>query len=358
MAEASSQEKTEDATPKRLRDARKKGQVARSRDMNTIVLLIAAFLLLVAMKGMMGEHLRALMQGSFDVAARKDLTIELLFLQAQQTFFAYIQIMYPFLLALSAVALAVSFFQTGPVFSPEPMKPQLKRLNIIENLKNMFKMTTFIELLKNIAKVSLIFLLAYLVIYDRLRDVVLTTQATPEQSMKLAAEIVTDFLIKVFIVFIFIAIIDFMVQRWQYKKNLRMTKEEVKREYKQDEGDPLIKSQRRQLHQQLATTDAKQAVSTADAVITNPTEVAVAVKYNDKEMVAPTIVAKGQRLFAQTIREFAEEAHVPIVQNVPLAWALLEIDIGEEIPEDLYQAVAEILVYVYKLREGVTKDPV
>ena len=292
------------------------------------------------------------MQGAFEAAARPDLSTEFLFLQGSHIFYEYVAIIFPFTIAIAVVAILVGFLQTGPIFSAEPMKPQAKRLNAIENLKNMFKMTTFIELLKNIAKISLIFLLAYLVISDSIREVVLTTTATLDQSSHIAMGIVTTFLIKVFIVFLVIAIIDFMVQRWQYKKQLRMTKDEVKREYKQDEGDPLIKSQRRQFHQELAMSDVRQAVGTSDVVITNPTELAIAIKYDDQDMAAPTITAKGQRIFAQTIREYAEEQRIPIIQNVPLAWTLIEIDIGGEIPEELYAAVAEILATIYRLRES------
>lgn len=356
MPESSSQERTENATPKRLRDARKKGQVARSRDMNTIVLLIAAFALIVFMRGYIGEELRALMQSNFELISRQDLSVEAAILEAKRSGVIYLKIVAPFLIAISVVALAVGFLQTGPIFSGEPMKPQMKRLNVIENLKNMFKITTFVELLKNVAKISLIFLIAYLVISDSLREVVLTATAEPDKSSWLAARLVAVFLAKVFVVFIAIAIIDFMVQRWQYKKQLRMTKEEVKREYKQDEGDPLIKSARRQFHQELAMSDTRQSVRSADAVITNPTELAVAIKYDDKEMAAPEIVAKGQRLFAEQIREFAKEAGVPIIQNPPLAWTLIELDIGDEIPEELYAAVAEVLVFVYKMKRAEQGD--
>jgi len=350
MFESSSQEKTEEATPKRLRDARKKGQVARSRDMNTIVILVGAFAMIVFMRGFMAEELRAFMQSSFEVLSRGDITIETVFLELKRSATTWIKLVLPFMIGISIVAIAVGFLQTGPIFSGEPMKPQMKRLNMVENIKNMFKITTLVELIKNVAKITLIFLLAYFVVADSLREVVLTTTATPDQSTALASKLVVSFLLKVFVVFIVIAIIDLMVQRWQYKKQLRMSKEEVKREYKQDEGDPLIKSHRRHLHQELAMSDTRQAVRSADAVITNPTELAIAIKYDDREMAAPEIVAKGQRLFAETIREFAAEFGVPIVRNVPLAWTLIELDIGDEIPEEIYSAVAEILVVVYKMR--------
>jgi type III secretion YscU/HrpY family protein len=356
----SSQEKTEEATPKRLRDARKKGQVARSRDLNTIVILIAAFGLIAFTRGYMSSQLHTLMQGSIGLISQPEISNEAIFLDIQRNGLAFVKVAAPFLLGITIFALAIGFFQIGPIFSAEPMKPQMKRMNIVENVKNMFKITTLIELLKNIAKIGLIFLLAYLVVSDSLREVVLTTAATPDQSVALTTKIVTSFLIKVFIVFIMIAFIDFAVQRWQYRKQMRMSKEEVKREYKQDEGDPLIKSMRRHLHQELAMGDVRQAVKSSDAVITNPTELAIAIKYDQAEMVAPQILAKGQRLFAEAIRNFAEEERVPIIQNPPLAWTLIELEIGDEIPEELYAAVAEILVVVYRLKreqEAVAARP-
>lgn len=351
MPEERGQEKTEEATPKRLRDARKKGQVAKSRDLNTVVILIGAFILIAMMQKGMSEKIRSVFESSFELAASNSITNETLFLAAQQNFFAYIKIMAPFMILIVGLAIAVGFLQVGPVFSGEPMKPQTKRLNAVENLKNMFKVTTLVELLKNIAKMSLIFWIAYSVVYDSLRDVVLTVTSDPEKSVQVASHIMVVFLAKVFVVFIFIAVIDLMVQKWHYKKQLRMTKEEVKREYKQDEGDPLIKSARRQFHRELAMSDTREQVRTSDVVVTNPTEVAVAIRYDEKEMLAPEIMAKGQRLFAISIREIAEEFGIPIIENPPLAWTLIELDVGEEIPEELYSAVAELLVYIYNLKQ-------
>lgn len=350
--EQGGQEKTEEATPRRLRDARKKGQVARSRDMTTVVILIAAFGLIAALKTSIANYFRGAMEEAFKIASKANITNEELFLYAQSQFYIYLKAALPFVVAIAVVALAVGFLQTGPIFSGEPVKPKMERLNIITNVKNMFKMTTFIEFLKNVAKVALIFILAYMVLKDNMRDVVLTVTGTLTQGSAVASHVITVFLIKVFICFIVIALVDLMVQRWQYKKQLRMTKEEVKREYKEDEGDPLIKSMRKRIHQEIAMSDTKKSVGASDAVITNPTELAIAIKYDDKEMVAPQIMAKGQRLFAEQIREFAKEANVPIIQNVPLAWALIELDVGTEIPENLYAAVAEVLIVVYRMKDN------
>ena len=352
MAEqGSSQEKTEEATPKRLRDSRKKGQVAKSRDLNTIVILIAAFGAIVALKGYIIDYLQAIMHNAFSISSKTEITNEELFLIAESSFITYIKTVAPYLVIVVSVAIFIGFAQVGALFSVEPLKPQTKRLNMFQNIKNMFKVTLLVELVKNIMKIFLVFFLAYLAVMDNLDQVVLSVAGTLPQSAEVAANIITSFLIKLFICFIVVAIIDFGFQRWHYKKEMKMTKDEVKREYKQDEGDPLIKSHRRQLHQELAMSDMKHSVAASDVVITNPIHVAVAVKYDETNMMAPQVMAKGQRLFADSIRETAIENDIPIIENVPLAWALLELDVGDDIPEELYAAIAEILVIVYRMRE-------
>ncbi len=346
-----SQEKTEDATPRRMRDARKKGQVSKSRDVNTVIVLIAAFALIAALIGYLSDIFQNSMKTSFEFASKMDIDNEELFLYAQAAFIEYIRAAVPFLGVIAIVAFAVSFAQVGPIFSSEPMKFKMDRLDIVQNIKNMFKMTTFVELLKNVAKVTLIFILAWMVLRDNMREIVMTAMGTLPQSTAVAGHVVSSFLIKVFICFVVIAFVDLAVQRWQYKKQMRMSKEEVKREYKEDEGDPLIKSMRKHLYQEMVMGDTRQAVKASDVVIINPTEVAVAMKYDDKTMVSPQIVAKGQRLFAEMIRDMAKEYNIPIMQNVPLAWALLELEIGDEISEELYAAMAEVLIVVYRMKE-------
>ena len=353
MAEegASSQEKTEDATPKRLREARKKGQVAKSRDMNTVVILVAAFALLAAMMKFFTAQTETLLKASIDLISQKEFQNEELLHLGYQMFLSYAKMMAPYLGALTLVTILVGFLQVAPIFPGEPIKFEMKRLNIIENIKNMAKITTLVELIKNVLKVFFVFLIAYYVVKKNMEAISLTVTADLLQSTALAGRILFQFMIRVFILFTILAIIDLMVQRWHYKKQLRMSKEEVKREYKQDEGDPLIKSIRRQLHQEMAMGDVKRQVASSDVVVTNPTELAIAIKYDDKEMMAPQVMAKGQRLFAQTIREAAEEAGGPIGRNVPLAWSLIELEIGDEVPEELYAAMAEILVFVYRMKQ-------
>lgn len=351
----SSQEKTEDPTPRRLRDARKKGQVSKSQDLNTVSVLIAAFMAIGFMIPTISKELQDLMHTFFSNLGRADFTVEEMFLAGRISFMVLIRVSAPYILAVFLTAAMIGYLQVGPVFSAEPLKPQMKRLNVIEGIKNWFKLKTFVELFKHILKVILLFTLAYFTIKGILSDFLMTVTISLQDSAKFTGHVVITFFFRVIVLFLGIAILDVIFQRREYKKQLRMTKEEVKREYKEDEGDPLIKSVRRQQYMEMIMGDARQQVAKSDVVVTNPTAVAVAVAYDKEEMLAPQVMVKGQRLYAQFIRELAEELGVPIVRNVPLAWALLELEMGDEIPEDLYQAVAEVLVFVYKLKEEKEK---
>ncbi len=355
MAE-SSQEKTEDATPKRLREARKKGQVPKSKDLETIFVMITFFGVLSVSLGYMGKELKSLMTEAFRTVGDPRIGGDTIYSLGKASLYTMAKVCAPALLAGMLVAAIVGFLQVGGIFSLDPLKPQGKKLNPIEGLKNMFKTMTFIELIKNICKISFIFIIAYQVINGNLFQVLQTIRVSLFDASQLAGGIIFTIVLRVLILFMVLAVADFMIQRWQFMKQMRMSKDEVKREYKQDEGDPHIKSHRKALHREFAFGDVQKQVKTADAVVTNPVHVAVAIKYDKKEMGAPEIVAKGQRLFADMIRKVAEENNVPIMRNVPLAWSLLELEVGDEVPEELYNAVAEILAVVYKLkREQATK---
>ncbi len=351
MAENSSQEKSEDATPKRLREARKKGQVSKSRDLETIFVLIAFFIALSFSMAYAGAELKRLMKTVFLTVADPVLTGSTLMTLGKDCLMTMAKVCAPALLSAFGIALIVGYLQVGPVFSLEPLKPQGKKLNPLEGLKNMFKTLTFIELIKNILKITFIFFISYYILKGSLFELLQTARLPLLDSAKLAGDFIFQIVIRVLILFLAIAIADFMVQRWQYLKQMRMSKDEVKREYKQDEGDPLIKSHRRSLHREMVFSDMPQQVKGADVVVTNPIHVAVAIKYDREEMGAPEIVAKGQRLYADAIRKVAEENGVPIMRNIPLAWSLLELEVGDAVPEELYTTVAEILAMVYKMKQ-------
>jgi flagellar biosynthetic protein FlhB len=349
--QSSSQEKTEQPTPKRMRDARKKGQVTKSRDLETVVVLVAAFGVLVLALPFMSGELKRLMELTFQQISSPEIDSAMISKLGEAALMTLVRVSAPFLITVMVVAAVVGFLQVGPVFSIEPLKPQTKRLNAVENLKNLLKPKIFFELGKNIFKVIVVFLIATLVVKGMLDPFLLTVTVPLEGSAKLTGLMLVRFLIRFFVFFVILAILDYMMQRREYIKNLMMTKEEVKREYKEDEGDPLIRSQRRQIHMEMAMGDVRQQVRNADVVVTNPTHLAIVIKYNREEMVAPQVIAKGQRLFAEYIRQLAEEYEIPIVRNIPLAWSLIELEIGDEIPEDLYLTVAEVLTFVYRLKE-------
>ncbi len=350
--EKGGQEKTENATPKRMREARKKGQVAKSKDLTTVLILIATLGTIGFTAGSVGGQLQNFIHLALDIPTdmnavfadhMKDVGIAGIAVLAKASG--------PILLAAFLTALIVGFLQVGGLFSAEPLKPQLKKLNPIEGFKNLlFKGRVYIELMKNVIKMSAIIFLAFLAIKKFLRPFLLTTTTPIDDGIKVGGLILLYFLALVLIIFILVAFADIMLQKKEHAKNLRMTKDEVKREYKEDEGDPLIKGQRKQLHQEMAMSDVAQNVAKSDVVVTNPTHLAIAIRYDTSEMIAPQIMAKGQRLYAQHIRELAEQNGIPIMRNIPLAWALVELEVGDEIPEDLYQAVAEILAFVYRLK--------
>ncbi|MDO8520024.1 MAG: EscU/YscU/HrcU family type III secretion system export apparatus switch protein [Deltaproteobacteria bacterium] len=351
MAEASSQEKTEDATPRRLREARKKGQVPKSRDISQVFVLIVSFALFSMMLAYISSEFRAYFQLCFERLAQPEITGATMWELGKAGMITLGKALIPLFVAGVFTAFLTGIIQVGAIFSTEPLTPKPERLNPIEGLKNMFKPVVFIELCKNIAKIGVVFYLAYTTIYKSLDEVLLSSKIDLLLAAKFTGGIIFEFLIKVCMCFVVLSVIDYMVQRWNFMKEMRMTKDEVKREYKQDEGDPAIKGERRRLHREMAFGDVRSAVKKSDVVVTNPVHVACALEYNKKEMGAPQLTAKGQRLFAQTIIDIAREEGIPIVRNIPLAWSLIHLEIGDEIPEDLYDAVAETLTIVYEMKQ-------
>jgi len=347
----SGQEKTEDATPKRLREARKKGQIPKSRDVSTIAVLITLFVMLCIGLSWAGSEIKHLMVLCFSqpTSGLSDRTE--LWTFGKASYISFCKLIFPFAAAGALMAAVAGFLQVGALFAMEPLKPQFKKLNALEGLKNMFKTQTFIELCKNVVKILIVFYLAYSTMDDDIYPIVQTTRMQVDDAATLTGDLIFSFVIKVMLAFLCISLFDYWIQRKQFMKQMRMTKDEVKREYKQDEGDPHIKSHRKQLHREFAFGDAKQAVKQSDVVVTNPTHVAIAIKYDRETMAAPQMMIKGQRSFAETIKKFAEEFEIPIMRNVPLAWALIDLEEGAEIPEEMYNAVAEVLAYVFRMKQ-------
>lgn len=352
MAEDSSQEKTEDATPKHLRDAREKGQVPKSKDVSTILVLIVEFGCLAIFMGYMGGQLQQYFKLCIEALSHNVIEGSTIMDLGKAGLIAMAKMLAPFFVGGLVMGIFSNIIQVGVLFTGDPLIPKLEKLNPIEGLKNMFKITTFVELFKNIIKIGIMLYFGYSAVAKSIDAVMNSSRVDLFISSKIAGDIIFDFMVKVCAVSIVIAVIDYMIQRWNFMKNLRMSKDEVKREYKEQEGDPHVKGERRQLQRQMVFGDTKKAVKKADVVVTNPAHVACVLEYNKKEMGAPTLTAKGQRNFAQLIIDMANEEGIPIVRNIPLAWSLVKLEIDDEVPEDLYEAVAEVLTLVYDMKKA------
>jgi len=345
-------EKSEEPTPHRLREAREKGQVAKSREITTACLLLLSYFLFRYLGEFMWNHLVEMAQAIFQIVPEaRDFSLGfagyLLLIGLQAMAFVLLPIFgIVFLAALLAEAL-----QTGFLFSMDPLSPKFERINPLEGFKKMFSLQGLVELIKSLLKIIIVFYIAWYAAKDDLPYIIVLMEAHPWQAVVLGGSIAYNIAIRVGLFYVAVAILDYLYRRWEYMRNLKMTRQEVKEEYKRLEGDPLIKQRMRDLQRQVAYQRMMSAVPQADVVVTNPTHIAVALKYEQKKMKAPAVLAKGERKIAEEIRRIAEEHEISIVQNEPLARSIYRTTrVNQEIPSDLYQAVAEVLAYVYKIK--------
>lgn len=349
--------RTEPPTARRRSEARSKGQVARSPDLSAAVLLLTGLLALrflgVDLAGQLLSATRFFLGGQAGPTLRSSDAVAL----APLALRVVAQIVVPFLVIVALLALVVSWAQVGWLFTWDPLRPSLGKLNPINGLKRMISGRTFIQLIMNLAKLGVVIIVVALSLAEMLPQVLAAMRVGYEAVLVLAADVSYALGLRLAIVLLVLALADFAYRRWQHEQDLKMTKQEVKDELRQMEGDPLVKRRRREVQIQQSLQRIKSAVPSADVVVTNPTEFAVAIQYDPQQMNAPKVVAKGQDLLAQRIREVALEAGVPIVQRPPLARALFRtVEVGQEIPEQFYKAVAEILAYVYELSSGTGRS--
>ncbi len=346
------EEKTEQPTPKKLEDARKKGQVAKSVDLNSAIIL----LLLVLLIGMLGDYIFGHILQYLKMSLGGDY-IRPITLGEMPSFFMghigfYYRITLPLLGAIMATGVIANFVQVGFLRSFHPLKPDIKRLNPIEGFKRIFSKRALMEFLKNLLKLIVVGYISYRFIIKRLDRIFSVSKIGIGGIFPLFKELVVDLMLQIGWVMLGLAIMDYIYQRYEFRKSLRMTKHEVKEELKQMEGDPQVKSVIRQKQRQLATRRMMAEIPNATVVITNPSHFAVAIKYDEETTGAPKVVAKGVDYLAQKIKEIAKKEDIPIIENKPLARVLYrEVEIGEEIPIELYQAVAEILAIVYQMEK-------
>jgi flagellar biosynthetic protein FlhB len=352
MAEGEDQEqKTEQPTQKRLEEAHKKGNVPVSRELVSFLMITLLAIIIGAFASSIFRDTRYLLlpflANAGTLSADASSVGALLF----HAGFGAVGIIMAPLIGCMIIALASSLLQNGFLFTTEPIAPKLERISPLAGIKRLFSMRSVVEFLKGLLKIIIVGVVAFIAVYPELPHVRQLPGSTMEAMLAYLSTLALRMTIGIAIAMFFIAMFDILFQRYQHSKSLRMSRQEIRDEYKQSEGDPIIKQRLRQLRQERARKRMMAAVPDADVVITNPTHFAIALQYNAEDMKAPKVVAKGQDLIALKIREIAEENDVPIIENPPLAQALYKsTDLGEDIPVAHYEAVAKVISYVYKLK--------
>ena len=351
-------EKTEPATAKKLSDARDEGKVAKIQELNSAAMLIALFMLLRIFVSFLGEGFVGVFQWSYKLipevvqSERSGMTVRGVSTIINQSLVEMLKLMAPFLIGGFVVAIVISIVQVGWKVSTKPMEPKLDKFNPINGFKRIFSKDSLFNLFKSILKIALIFYVAYTCIKEQQKNLFILYEIPLKQAISLIGNIIIDTGLRISLVYLVVGIADYAYQKFRFKEDMKMTKQEVKEEYKNTEGDPQIKGQQRQRMREASQRRMMQDVPKADVVITNPTHISVAIRYDSEQESAPTVLAKGEDYLAMKIREAAKENNVPIMENKPLARAIYAtVDIGEQIPPELYQAVAEILAVVYNNRQ-------
>ena len=357
FADGEGGEKTEPATQKKLEDARKEGKVAKSKDLTQAFELLVLFLLLKVFVGYVGERMVKIFDATLgrmaefyqvnqmgvSIAAASNVIISALL--------ELLLIVWPFFVFGFIITFLVTVYQVGWKVSSKPMEPKLSKFNPINGFKRIISKDSLFELLKSVIKVIVIIWIAYTSISEEANNLFILYEISVNQAVALVGEIIIDVGIKISVIYVAVGLGDYIYQRFKFSNEMKMTKQEVKDEYKNTEGDPQIKGRIRQKMREVSQRRMMQDVPKADVVITNPTHFAVAIKYDAEVSRAPVVVAKGEDFLAQKIKEVARENHVEIVENKPLARMLYHnVDIGSEIPPELYQAVAEVLAMVYHMK--------
>ncbi len=353
--EGSGGERTEKATPKKRKDARERGQVRKSNELVTALMMLLLFgalrMLGPGMWERIANFLRAGLSGQLFMGDALEAGEVPRLMTRGSIELAWI--MLPFLGVAFIGAAGANLLQVGFLFSSKALSPKMDRLNPLKGLQRIFSVRTLYELLKSIVKIIIIGYVAYGRYMAAMERFGQTVWQDPAQAAELILLLITDLGLSVGLALLVMAGLDYFYQWWRYEKDLRMTKYELKLEYKQQEGDPQVKGRIKQKQRQMAAMRMMQAVPEADVVITNPTHYAVALKYEEAKASAPIVTAKGQDYLAQRIKQIAKENGVELVENRSVAQGLYKMcEIGSEVPFELYQAVAEILAYVYKLKKG------
>ncbi len=351
MAQESFQERTEQATPKRREEARKKGQVPKSRELASVAVLLSGLFTLYWGSGFFMSRMDRMLAYYLENLHSHTITLTSMRSMGLLGLAQMASIMAPLLLVITVVAILSNFLQVGPLLTLEPLIPQFSRISPLQGIKRLFSLQALMEFLKSLFKLIVVCWIVYSTVSKGLDKMVPLLDMTPYHIASFIGMVSYEIFWKSCLAMILLSILDYMFQRYDHEKNLKMTKQEVKEEFKQTEGDPQVKSRIRSIQREMARKRMMQEVPEADVVITNPTHLAVALKYEPGDMDAPMVVAKGAGHLAEKIRQIARKHSVPVIENKPVAQSLYKlVDIGQVIPESLFKAVAEIFAYVYRLK--------
>lgn len=348
-------EKTEKATAKKRQDSRKKGQVLKSPDVTSAIVLLAVFLFLFFSASFMRERIFTFFYQTFNRYMLIDtFSVDTIMQIYSDVLLEAGLLVLPIMLISVLAGVAGNVLQFGLLLTTEPLKMDLKKLDPIKGLKRIFSVKAIIELIKSVLKISMIGSVTVLILWMNLEQVLSLSFKSPWDTLSTISFLTAMMGIAASFVLLFVSILDYFYQRYDYEKNLKMSKQDIKDEYKNSEGDPIVKSRIKQRQREMAMRRMMQEVPKADVVITNPTHYAIALKYEDGEMDAPVVIAKGADFIAQKIKLIAKENEIVMVENRELARGMYDqVEIGDRIPDEFFRAVAEILAYVYRVKRKI-----
>lgn len=344
------EEKTEPATPKRREEAREKGHVPKSREVTYLFSLLGATTALYFFGPYGVKGMSEIWQYTLTDAATMELVPDNILPLLKELFGRAFLLMAPLVGFSVVAAIAAEYMQVGFLLTSRPLIPQISRINPIQGFQRIFSAQSFRELLKGILKLLILGYVGYITIKAHLPYILSLTQCDLVEAGAIITKALFSILYRSCLVLAGLAVLDYLFQRWDYEKGLRMSKEELKEELKQREGDPIIRARIKSIQRDIARRRMMASVPNADVIITNPTHIAVALEYSRGKIIAPRIVAKGGGFIAEKIIRIAKVHGIPIVEDKPLAHALFRLKLGDAIPEELYKAVAEILVYIYQMK--------
>jgi len=353
MAEQSFEEKTEEPTPKKRQELKDKGEVAKSKELPSVAVLLAALVTLSLFGSFMFNHIQIIMKEAFSFPNIHNFNIPEFLQFTQNIIGRFIILLTPLFAAIFITAILSNVMQVGVIFSSESITPKLSKIDPIKGFGRLFSKQSLMELLKSLLKLAIVGGIAFFTVKGEMKNVALLGDMELNSIFIYIFEIFFKIFIRCSLAMIVLVIIDYAFQKWDFENRNKMTKQEVKEDFKKSEGDPLIKSRIRSIQMEMARKRMMQDVPDADVVITNPTRLAIALKYDSSSMTAPKVIAKGSRKIAQKIREVASEHGIPVLENKELARNLYPlVEVGQEIPPAFYQTVAEILAYIYKLKSN------